>query len=124
MRLIDISVPQRLRLPVAVPGEPVVPVVSVISGGAALSLRLYGPGSPGRGRWPGPGQAHTGPVRTAQAAIAAREDRLSMRIGQVPVDGVLAQHQPLGDVRVAQSLRDELEHVELVGRQLTLLRRL
>jgi hypothetical protein len=35
----------------------------------------------------------------------------------VPVDGVLAQEKLLGDVGVAQSLRDKLEHVELAGRQ-------
>ena len=33
----------------------------------------------------------------------------------MPVDGVLAQEKPLGDVVVAQSLRDELEHFKLAG---------
>jgi len=47
------------------------------------------------------------PVCAPQAAAAAREERLSLR--QVPVDGVLAQDKPPGDVRVAQSLGDELE---------------
>jgi hypothetical protein len=35
----------------------------------------------------------------------------------VPVYRVLAQYQTLGDVWVAQSLRDELQHVELTRRQ-------
>ena len=33
------------------------------------------------------------------------------------MDGVLAQDKPLGDFLVAQSLGDELEHVELAGRK-------
>jgi len=51
------------------------------------------------------------PVCAPQAAAAAREESLSLRriVGQVPVDGVLAQDKPPGDVRVAQSLGDELE---------------
>ena len=31
----------------------------------------------------------------------------------MPVDRVLAQYQPLGDIGIAQSLRDELQYVEL-----------
>jgi hypothetical protein len=35
----------------------------------------------------------------------------------MPVHGVLAQDEPLSDFRVAQPLRDELEHVEFARRQ-------
>src|SRR5215469_8526404 len=71
-------------------------VVSFPRAGGADEARA---GPPGRGRSAG-----------GQAELA--ED-----VGQVAVDRVLAQEEPPGDVRVAQSLRDQLQHVDFTGRQ-------
>ena len=50
------------------------------------------------------------PVRAPQAAAAARgEAERAEDVGQVPVHGVLAEHELAGDVGVGQSLRDEFE---------------
>ena len=40
---------------------------------------------------------------------AGGEAELAEDVGQVPVHGVLAEHEPAGDVGVGQSLRDEFE---------------
>jgi len=64
----------------------------------------------------GPGSDDPGARAPGCGGGAGGEAELAQDVGQVPVDGVLAQHQPPGDVLVAQSLRDELEHVELPRR--------
>ncbi|MGO9780656.1 MAG: hypothetical protein ACLPQY_12940, partial [Streptosporangiaceae bacterium] len=65
-----------------------------------------------------PSQAHTGPVRTAPATAAAREERLSSRttFARVPVR-YAHREAPLGDIGVAQSLHDELQHIQVARRQ-------
>jgi hypothetical protein len=77
-------------------GEPLALVVSVICGGAALSLRPYGPDSRGRGKMARSGQAHTSPVRTppGRCRRTREEAELLEDVGQVPVDRVLAQNRP------------------------------
>jgi hypothetical protein len=61
------------------------------------------------------GQAQTSPVRAPQAA--GGEAEFAQEVGQVPVDGVLTQEKALGDLGVAQSLRGELQHLQLARRQ-------
>src|SRR5215831_4741805 len=57
-------------------------------------------------------------ARTPGRGRGARgEIELPKDVGQVPVHRVLAQDEPLSDLRVAQPLCDELEHVEFARRQ-------
>ena len=57
------------------------------------------------------GQAQRRPLRAAYAAAAAREGWRSLRadVRDVAVDGVLAEHEPRRDLRVAQSIGDEAD---------------
>src|SRR5215469_7996481 len=47
---------------------------------------------------------------------AGGQSELAQDVGQVPVDRVLAQNKPLRDVGITQSLRDELEYLQLARR--------
>lgn len=84
---------------------------------AASSLHPHRPVSPGRGRCPVEPGSHQ-PGATAQATAAAREERLSSptMLARVPVRYV-PRDTPLGDIGVAQSLHDELQHIQLARRQ-------
>jgi hypothetical protein len=77
--------------------------------GKYFAMLAVGPIGPGSDQ---PGAHAPGRGRCARGEVEFAED-----VGQVPVYGVLAQHQLPGDVGVAQALRDELEHVELARRQ-------
>ena len=59
-----------------------------------------------------PGAYAPGCGRGARGEVELTED-----VGQVPVDRVLAEHQSLGDVLVALSLRDELQSIAFARRQ-------
>ena len=75
------------------------PHVSLVSGSAALSLRLYGPDSGGRGRWPD--RARLRPVRCARPRPrppCRRGGRALRRMSARCRYRVLAQHAPLGHV--------------------------
>jgi hypothetical protein len=75
---------------------------------------------PWRSPWPWTERGSmTRQARTSRSAArrARGHVELAQDTGQVPLDGVLAQHQPPGDVGVAQPLGDELEHLELTDRQ-------
>jgi hypothetical protein len=63
----------------------------------------------------GPGSHQPGAHAPGRGRRAGGQAELAQDVGQMPVDGVLAQKKPLGDVVVAQSLRDELEHIKLAG---------
>src|SRR5215471_9135988 len=88
--------------------------------GAAPAVRARGrdqgsKGPPRTARPPGSDEAR---ARTPGRGRGARgEIELPKDVGQVPVHRVLAQDEPLSDFRVAQSLCDELEHVEFARRQ-------
>ena len=43
--------------------------------------------------------------------------QLAVDRAQVRVDGVRADHQPLGDLGVGQTLRDQAQHLDLAGGQ-------
>jgi len=54
------------------------------------------------------------PERTAWAAAGPRgEVQLAKDVGDVPVHGVLADDQPLGDLAVGESLGEQPEHLSL-----------
>src|SRR5438128_2072381 len=46
-----------------------------------------------------------------------REPELPEDVGDVAIDGVLAENQPLRDVAIREALRDQLEHLELTRAQ-------
>ena len=64
-----------------------------------------------------PGLNEPGAYAPGRGGGAGGEIQLAKDVGQVPVCGVLAQEKLLGDVGVAQSLRDELEHVQFARRE-------
>src|SRR5215213_11931961 len=59
---------------------------------------------------PGRAISRHGPGRGGRARGDAE---LAEDVGDVAVDGVLAQHEPLGDLPVGEALGDELEHLAL-----------
>jgi hypothetical protein len=61
------------------------------------------------------GQAHTSPVHGPGRGRGARgQAELAEDVGQVPVDRVLAQHQPRGDVRMSDAAGQCLPHHDSV----------
>ena len=89
-----------------------------VSGAAARAHRPGGPSWPpapmarrGQSIEPGPGGARRG--RRARGEIELAQD-----VGDVPVDRVLAEHQPLGDLRIRQPVGEQAEHLALAWREL------
>ena len=96
------------------PGKAVAPVVQLYPAarpcrfartGQTHAVAADGPIGPGSHQPGAPGRG-----RNTRGQVELAED-----IGQVPVHRVLAQHQPPGDVRVAQSLRDEPVRARPIG---------
>src|SRR5215471_1548240 len=83
------------------------------SPGRAISPREHGPIGP----WSLSGSDDARAGTPGRGRGARGEIELPQDVGQVPVHRVLAQDEPPGDFRVAQPLRDELEHIEFARRQ-------